>query len=38
LSAADVLTDGQLASTIGGICFIVFTLWSITIGREILSE
>jgi len=38
LFAADVLTDGQLASTIGGICFIVFTLWSITIGREILSE
>ena len=38
LSSADVITDGQLASTIGGICFIIFTLWAITLGRTILSS
>ncbi|MAU64886.1 MAG: hypothetical protein CL882_02545 [Dehalococcoidia bacterium] len=38
LSSADVITDGELLSMIAGICFIIFTLWGITLGRTILSE
>ena len=37
LGAVDAL-DGETGALVGGICFIVFTLWAITLGREILSS
>ena len=37
LGAIDAL-NGETAALVGGICFIVFTLWAITIGRQILSS
>jgi len=37
LGATDTFS-GETGALIGGICFIVFTVWAITVGREILTS